>query len=220
MIVDLAIIFLIVLTGFIFAGIYLIFKARGKEKTDDKYTSIYLSIGGLDRRIKELKKFVENLTLTVEKLSVDVDNIKNGRDIQPIVESLKKTMEAQVSFSKALQLFKEKILTLEKMFNENISQLKVSQRKVTSFKEEKQDSEIKIAKLTATEMKVLRVLATSGPKTASEIREIIGKTREHSGRLMKKLFLEGYVERDTTTMPYTYRISKKIKDSLELSSGS
>ncbi|MGP3667692.1 MAG: helix-turn-helix domain-containing protein [Candidatus Bathyarchaeota archaeon] len=218
--VDLVTVVLVILTGFVFIGIYLISKVKGKREISDRYTPIYLSIGGLDRRVRELKNFVENLTLKVEKLSLDVDTIRNERDTQLLVESLKKTMEAQVSFSKSLQVFKEKILTLERMFNENILQLKNSQKKVTSFREEKQDSEIKIARLTATEMKVLKVLATSGPKTASEIREIIGKTREHSGRLMKKLFLEGYVERDTTTIPYTYKISKKIKDSLELSSES
>ncbi len=222
MLIDLTIIVLAVTVSLtLIIGIYFTIKARKKRETPDEYTPIYLSIGGLDRRLRELKRFVEDLALKIEKLSLDLDDVKNEKNIQPLVEGLKKTMEVQVSLSRSLQALKDKVLSLEKKFSENILQSRISQRKII-FEEERGKwggdiKDIKFARLTATEMKVLKVLATSGPKTASEIREIIGKTREHSGRLMKKLFLEGYVERDTTTIPYTYRISKRIKDSLELS---
>ncbi|RLI32143.1 hypothetical protein DRO51_02465 [Candidatus Bathyarchaeota archaeon] len=219
MLIDLTIIVLAVTASLtLIIGIYFTVKARKKKETPDEYTPIYLSIGGLDRRLRELKRFVEDLALKIEKLSLDLDDVKNEKNIQSLVEGLKKTMEVQVSLSRSLQALKDKVLSLEKKFSENILQPRISQRKIIFEGERgKWGGDIKFAKLTATEMKVLKVLATSGPKTASEIREIIGKTREHSGRLMKKLFLEGYVERDTTTIPYTYRISKRIKDSLELS---
>ena len=219
MLIDLTIIVLAVTASLtLIIGIYFTIKARKKKETPDEYMPIYLSIGGLDRRLRELKRFVEDLALKIEKLSLDLDDVKNEKNIQSLVEGLKKTMEVQVSLSRSFQALKDKVLSLEKKFSENILQPRISQRKIIFEGERgKWGGDIKFAKLTATEMKVLKVLATSGPKTASEIREIIGKTREHSGRLMKKLFLEGYVERDTTTIPYTYRISKRIKDSLELS---
>ena len=37
------------------------------------------------------------------------------------------------------------------------------------------------------------------------------KSREHTSRLMKKLFESGLVERNTETKPYTYSITEKGK---------
>lgn|GEM_PF-951679 len=79
--------------------------------------------------------------------------------------------------------------------------------------------EVTTAQLTHTEMVILQTLASSGAKTASEIREVIGKTREHSARLMKKLYVEGYIERDTSSLPYGYKLSEKIRKSFEFSKG-
>lgn len=67
-----------------------------------------------------------------------------------------------------------------------------------------------LAPLTETELNVLEVLAKEGGKTAPEIRERIKLTREHTARLMKKLYEDGYLERDTQKIPYTYRIREEM----------
>lgn len=67
-----------------------------------------------------------------------------------------------------------------------------------------------LAPLTETELAVLEILAKEGEKTAPEIRERIGLTREHTARLMKKLYEDGYLERDTRKMPYTYRLKEEM----------
>ena len=67
-----------------------------------------------------------------------------------------------------------------------------------------------LAPLTETELSVLNILATEGAKTAPEIRDRIKLTREHTARLMKKLYEAGYLERDTRKMPYAYRIKKEM----------
>jgi len=67
-----------------------------------------------------------------------------------------------------------------------------------------------LAPLTQTELSVLEILASEGAKTALEIRERIQLTREHTARLMKKLYEEGYLERDTEKMPYAYRVKKEM----------
>jgi len=53
---------------------------------------------------------------------------------------------------------------------------------------------------------VLKLLL-EGPKTARQIESVIGRSREHTARLMKKLFETGYVSRDMTSKPYTYAIT-------------
>jgi len=68
-----------------------------------------------------------------------------------------------------------------------------------------------LAPLTETELGVLEILASEGKKTASEIRNRIKLTREHTARLMKKLYEKGYLERDSGKMPYTYHIKEEMR---------
>jgi len=59
-------------------------------------------------------------------------------------------------------------------------------------------------------------LITEKPMTSRDIQIIIGRTREHTSRMMKKLFEEGYVQRNMKTKPFTYYITDKGKDKLGL----
>jgi len=72
-----------------------------------------------------------------------------------------------------------------------------------------------LAPLTETELTVLEIIAKEGEKTAPEIREKVKLTREHTARLMKKLYEDGYLERDTHKMPYTYRLKKEMQKILK-----
>jgi len=53
---------------------------------------------------------------------------------------------------------------------------------------------------------------TQGPMTSRDIEVIFGKSREHVSRLMKKLFEDGFVERDASTRPYRYTITDKGRE--------
>jgi len=55
---------------------------------------------------------------------------------------------------------------------------------------------------------VLRLI-TNKSMTSRDIQITIGRTREHTSRLMKKLFEDGFVERNTNTKPFTYSITEK-----------
>jgi len=60
---------------------------------------------------------------------------------------------------------------------------------------------------------VLRLI-TEKPMTSRDIQITIGRTREHTSRMMKKLFEEGLVERNMQTKPFTYYITDKGKTKL------
>ncbi len=64
---------------------------------------------------------------------------------------------------------------------------------------------------TPTELQVLTLLANEGPKSAPEIGKHVGRSREHTARLMKKLFDEGYVRRDQTRIPFRYSTVERVK---------
>jgi chromosome segregation ATPase len=67
-----------------------------------------------------------------------------------------------------------------------------------------------MAALTDTELAVLELLSIEGAKTAPEIKDRIHLSREHTARLMKKLYEEGYVERETGKIPFKYSIKKEM----------
>jgi len=67
-----------------------------------------------------------------------------------------------------------------------------------------------LAPLTETELHVLESIADGGTKTAPEIKDLIKLTREHTARLVKKLYEEGYLERDTQKTPYAYRVKEEM----------
>lgn len=58
-----------------------------------------------------------------------------------------------------------------------------------------------------TDAVILRALM-DGPKTPNQIRDIIGMTREHTGRLMKLLFTRGLVVRNDQHKPYIYEVTE------------
>jgi len=66
---------------------------------------------------------------------------------------------------------------------------------------------------TPTELQVLALLSEQGPKSAPEIGHDVGRSREHSARLMKKLFEEGYVKRDQSRIPFRYSLVDRVRAS-------
>lgn len=59
-----------------------------------------------------------------------------------------------------------------------------------------------------TERKILEALST-GPKTSGQIRGVIGRSREHTARLLKILFEGEFVVRNVANKPYVYEITEK-----------
>ena len=52
-------------------------------------------------------------------------------------------------------------------------------------------------------------LITNKAMTSRDIQITLKKSREHTSRLMKKMFENGYVQRNTESKPYTYSITEK-----------
>jgi predicted HTH transcriptional regulator len=72
-----------------------------------------------------------------------------------------------------------------------------------------------LAALTDTEIAVLEMLSKEGAKTAPEIKERVQLSREHTARLMKKLYEAGYLERETGKIPFRYSVKKEMEKLME-----
>ena len=185
------------------------------------------------RRIKEAqmeyegsKDVVRNLTLgfsgQVARLSQRIRGIEEGSNV------------AQDAASEALKVSRqaidetrrggEKALKLE-------GRLEESETVIASMKEEMKRLSLRPAvtvplkavdapiplrgdavldQLTETELDMLTMIEELGEGSVPEIRDRIGKTREHTARLLKKLFDRGFIDRNTSSMPYRYNIRKEI----------
>jgi len=64
--------------------------------------------------------------------------------------------------------------------------------------------------LESTERAVVQLLGL-GPRTSVEIKEMIGRSREHTARLMKTLFDRGLVTRDVTKRPFVYQLTDEAR---------
>ena len=83
-----------------------------------------------------------------------------------------------------------------------------TQQVVMEIKEEKRKERMQNMNFGSATDYVLRLI-TEKPLTSRDIQITIGRTREHTSRMMKKLFEEGLVERNMQTKPFTYKITDK-----------
>jgi predicted transcriptional regulator len=67
--------------------------------------------------------------------------------------------------------------------------------------------------LVRSELEALKFVLESGSKgaTSKDIQRSIGRSREHTARMMNGLFKEGLVERNSEARPFTYRITEEGK---------
>jgi len=65
--------------------------------------------------------------------------------------------------------------------------------------------------------KSVLTLLSDRPRSTTEIKEVVGKSREHTARLMKSLFDRGLVLRDDSKKPFVYKLSETGRRYLSVS---
>ena len=137
-----------------------------------------------------------------------------------ITTKMKNTSKADQKISVQFENMNKKIREIsaqQKTVMQKIEEVERGRGKLTVTPEAKIETAIPImreralAPLTRTELSVLEILATEGRKVTSEIKERVELTREHTARLMKKLYTAGYLERDVHKIPYAYSIKEEMR---------
>ena len=182
----------------IVSEIVLVFKKRldiqenlVKQLTHQTDT-INFSMVKVANNFKIIEEKVKDLFIKVESNHTNQEYISN---IDIIKEEIKTISENQLKL-------KGHLIEIEKRI-ENIN----GEKKGIIIEDEKRT----FSKLTETEQIILQLLTNEGAKSAPEVEKKIVKTREHTARLMKKLWQEGYIERDTHRIPYIYRITDNLR---------
>jgi len=153
--------------------------------------------------IKKVAEYEGRLT-DITKLMDDVPQIE-----EKVSGQLKEMCSEVASIKEAQDKVMKKLVEIEKIKQEAY----VPEAKIEAAIPIKREKALE--PLTETELMVLETIGKEGEKTAPEIRETIGLTREHTARLMKKLYKDGYMERDTYKMPYVYRLKEEMQKILK-----
>ena len=99
---------------------------------------------------------------------------------------------------------------LEKLAKNEVQEKPIEVVSKAEVAPQKEDSTPIIQNITPTNpIDYVLHLITTKPMTSRDIQITLKKSREHTSRLMKKLFEEGYVQRNTESKPYSYSITKK-----------
>ncbi|MBM3910045.1 MAG: winged helix-turn-helix transcriptional regulator [Thaumarchaeota archaeon] len=95
--------------------------------------------------------------------------------------------------------------------------LENSHKKQELIKDVKDSKKQRLPNLNSNDMiDVILGLIMDKPMTSHDIQITIGRTREHVSRLMKKLYQDGLVERNTKTKPFAYSITESGKAKVSL----
>ena len=99
---------------------------------------------------------------------------------------------------------------LEKLTKNEVEEKPTEQVISPEIKQEKQISVPNIPNIEHTNpINYVLHLITNKAMTSRDIQITLKRSREHTSRLMKKLFEDGYVARNTESKPYTYSITEK-----------
>jgi predicted transcriptional regulator len=150
-------------------------------------------INSLEKIILPMKDHLNNFTEQKSNVSAKTSIIDNR--IQNIDESTQK-------LKKRIEKLEDKLIKLTEI-------PEIKRKTVIPIRREKA-----MAALTETEIIVLELLSKEGGKTAPEIKKRINLSREHTARLMKKLYEKGYLERETGKIPFIYNIKEEMENIL------
>jgi DNA-binding CsgD family transcriptional regulator len=192
------------------------------QKARDAVEDIVLSF---NRQLRREAEGLEALVLKVEGMTAKVDtSIKKADDMEkkfaPMMKQLSDSSgSSERVLSKMAEIDKRslEIAAAQEALQGKVSEVEQQFQKLVVAPEIKSEPVIPIrrdkamAALTETELNVLEMLTAEGSKTAPEIKDMVRLSREHTARLMKKLYEKGYLERETGKIPFSYSIKKEMK---------
>ena len=188
----------------------------------------YRKISQAQEEYEESKDLVRSITngftrqisrLTAAISGFESDASDAHRVAAQALEATKVAVEASKSGIDERKLLTERFEGTEKAIEEMRKEIQaLSERPILPVQAVSIDAPIPLqqrdvlSQLTPTEFDVLTLIDEMGEGSVPEIREKIQKTREHTARLLKKLFDKGFIDRNTRSMPYRYHLRKEIVD--------
>ena len=191
------------------------------SKVDGGYTTADAS----SRKTDRLESKIEPLETQLSALSQSQQEMS-----QTITQNVSENIQNNITITSglsALEIKLQDILATQEALKNRISGFEQQIQKISLIPPQKEvRTEIlmppvpirrdkALSALTDTEITVLETLLKEGAKTAPEIKEKVHLSREHTARLMKKIYEEGYIEREAGKIPFRYTIKKEMEALLQ-----
>ena len=164
-------------------GLYFFFKLRPfiKSSSDVADPTQVERLEYYERQLIDMKIRLDSLEIQ----GVEENPIDPNLELKQFIEKLVETKEPE----KEIEVVKEPEIVLEKQISTpNLSNIEP-----------------------VSPVDYVLQLITNKDMTSRDIQITTKRSREHTSRLMKKLFESGLVERNTETKPYSYSITEKGK---------
>jgi DNA-binding MarR family transcriptional regulator len=212
-------------------------QVRKAQKEYEKAKEIVEDIvRSFNRELKRDADRLELIAFKVEGSSAKADTSLRKiesveKKIAPLEDQISATSKSKSVINTSMTTILSGVTGLESKIKEIEASQETLKVKVAGFEEQIQKftfaPEIKselvipikrekaMAALTDTEIAVLEMLSSEGSKTAPEIKDRVQLSREHTARLMKKLYEEGYLEREVGKIPFRYSIKKEMEKLLK-----
>jgi predicted transcriptional regulator len=198
---------------------------REYEKARDSVEDVVLSFN------RQLKREAERVELVAYKIGEIASKEDRALNTAMDVEKQFHELEAKIGTVEDRQQLAARFDVMDKRLSDVAVSHEALSNKITGIEEQTKQLAVTseanveavipikrdraIAQLTETELAALDYLASDGAKTAPEIKQKVQLSREHTARLMKKLYEEGYLERDTSKIPFKYSIKKEMEKFLK-----
>jgi chromosome segregation ATPase len=162
-----------------------------------------------------LSKRIEPLEVNAMQLRNEIDNFGQGkRSLQEAQSTLQLKYDA---LSKSIQ----DLVATDKQVLQEIEQLRSrlslsrpqNIERAQSISPPMDLQESVLERLTPTERDTLNSLL-AGPLSAPQMSKLLNKSREHTARLLKRLYMEGFVDRDSIRAPFRYKLNDKLRSSI------
>jgi predicted transcriptional regulator len=167
-------------------GLYFFFKIRPfiKSSSDVADPTQVERLEYYERQLIDMKIRLDSLEIQ----GVEENPVDPNLELKQFIEKLVEIKEPE----KQIEVVKEPEIVLEKqIFTPNLSNIEL-----------------------VSPVNYVLQLITNKTMTSRDIQITTKRSREHTSRLMKKLFESGLVQRNTETKPYSYSITEKGKEKI------
>jgi len=190
---------------------------------EERLDTIEEYLAGLRRRVRRMEILLKDYTLETQHITsikeaepliqrpsiqLTATPMRRLGEIENVPETKETKTETKIIVSPIRQ--KKTVKATERKMKEKA---KETASQITSLtQQQSEDILSKLDKLTITEKQIVKILAKNPElRGGTAIARKIGKAREHTSRLLKKLAEEGILVRDESVWPYRYIVPENIK---------
>ena len=189
---------------------------QSRQAVTESASLLTVIVDALTSRIQRSESALANLRSEVAVVARHGDKLETEeRRLNTTYEQIQRQLQEALSNDKKLimELEQLRVKMNEPKSSHSIDGLPSRENFATALS----DGDI-VSALTSTERLTLEILRVEGSKGAPELRKRLKKSREHTSRLMKKLYMEGFVKRESNHTPFRYKLNDEVRSALEAAS--